>query len=150
MTARLLINNQSVLSFLTDSLIIFCHIICKTIEFKRQILPLGIGGRTPLLDPPRELVRRLIFIIWSPNDLSGWSYIYIFSGGRDLVFVVSIRQVSVRLNFKLVKGWGLCPSRFHVLLSHNELTRTCCCSCTGHWRIHAGCLTMARNIGKEH
>ena len=41
------------------------------------------------------------------------------------MFVVSIRQVSVRFNFKVVKGWGLYPFRFHVLLSHRELTRRC-------------------------
>ena len=41
------------------------------------------------------------------------------------MFVVSIRQVSVRFNFKVVKGWGLYPFRFHVLLSHKELTRRC-------------------------
>jgi len=98
----------------------------------------------------RELIRRLIFIISSPNHLTGWRYIYIFSGGRDLVFVASTRQFSVRFNFKVVKGWGLCPFRFHVLLSHGEVTRTCFFLCTGHWRIHAGCLTTARNTGKEH
>lgn len=54
MKARLLINNQSVLSFLTDSLIIFCHIICKSIEFKPQILPLGIGGAYPAPRPPKR------------------------------------------------------------------------------------------------